>query len=204
MGCTVESDDRSLAVTGAPRRKVLEAALPLAQTLRVPGSTLSGIAVDLAEMSDTAPTLAVVAAVADGPTAVRGIGFIRAKESNRIAAVVSELRRCGVDASEDPDGFTVSPRQTPTGAVIRTYDDHRLAMAFSVLGLAVGGMKIENPDCTAKTFPNFYQTLDSLRSKSRNGKAGGWHGGKVLPLRGKTAPVTGPAGRSEQPPGQSQ
>ena len=200
MGCTVESDDRSLAVTGGPRRKDLKAAFPLAQTPRVPGSPLRGIDVDLAEMSDTAPTLAVVAAVADDPTAVSGIGFIRAKESDRIAAVVSELRRCGVDASEDPDGFTVSPRQTPTGAVIRTYDDHRLAMAFSVLGLAVSGMRIENPGCAAKTFPNFYRTLDSLRSKSRNGKAGGWHGGKVLPPRGKTAPVTGPAGRSEQPP----
>ena len=203
MGCTVESDDRDLAVTGAPRRKDLEAALPLAQTPRVPGSPLRGIEADLAEMSDTAPTLAVVAAVADGPTAVRGIGFIRDKESDRIAAVVSELRRCGVEASEDPDGFTVSPRKAPTGAVIRTYDDHRLAMAFSVLGLAVSGMKIENPDCAAKTFPNFYQTLDSLRSRSRNDKAGGWHGGKVLPPRGKTAPVTGPAGRSEQPPGRN-
>ena len=202
MGCTVESDDRGLAVTGAPCRKDLEAAHSSAESARRSSSDpLRGIEVDLAEMSDTAPTLAVVAAVADGPTAVRGIGFIRAKESDRIAAVVSELRRCGVDASEDPDGFTVSPRQTPTGAVIRTYDDHRLAMAFSVLGLAVDGMRIENPGCAAKTFPNFYQTLDSLRFKSRNGKAGGWHGGKVLPPRGKTAPVTGPAGRSKQPPG---
>ena len=202
MGCTVESDDRSLAVTGAPRRKDLEAAHSSVESTRhSPSGWLRGIEADLAEMSDTAPTLAVVAAIADGPTTVRGIGFIRAKESDRIAAVVSELRRCGVDASEDPDGFTVSPRQAPTGAVVRTYDDHRLAMAFSVLGLTVSGMKIENPDCAAKTFPNFYQTLDSLRSKGRNRKAGGWHGGKVLPPRGKTAPVTGPAGRSKQPPG---
>ena len=200
MGCTVESDDRGLAVTGPPLRKDLEAAhSSIESARRSPSGWLRGIEADLAEMSDTAPTLAVVAAVADGPTAVRGIGFIRAKESDRIAAVVSELRRCGVDASEHPDGFTVSPRQAPAGAVIRTYDDHRLAMAFSVLGLAVGGMKIENPDCAAKTFPNFYRTLDSLRPKGRNGQAGGWHGGKVLPPRGKTAPVTGPAGRSKQP-----
>ena len=203
MGCPVESDDRGLAVTGPPLRKDLEADLTQVRTPRVTGGPLRGIEVDLAEMSDTAPTLAVVAAVADGPTAVRGIGFIRAKESDRIAAVVSELRRCGVDASEHPDGFTVSPRRVPTGAVIRTYDDHRLAMAFSVLGLAVEGMKIENPDCAAKTFPNFYRTLDSLRSGSRNRQAGGWHGGQVLPPRGKTAPVTGPAGRSKQPPGRS-
>ena len=205
MGCTVESDDRSLAVTGGPRRKDLEAAHSSVESTRhSSGTSLRGIEADLAEMSDTAPTLAVVAAVADGPTAVRGIGFIRSKESDRIAAVVSELRRCGVDAFEHPDGLMVFPRRAPTGAVIRTYDDHRLAMAFSVLGLAVSGMRIENPGCAAKTFPNFYQTLDSLRSRSRNDKAGGWHGGKVLPHRGKTAPVTGPAGRSEQPPGQSQ
>ena len=201
MGCTVESDDRGLAVTGVPLGKDLEAAnFSIESARRSPRGWLRGIEVDLAEMSDTAPTLAVVAAVADGPTAVRGIGFIRAKESDRIAAVVSELRRCGVDASEHPDGFTVSPRQAPAGAVIRTYDDHRLAMAFSVLGLAVGGMKIENPDCAAKTFPNFYRALDSLRSGGSNRQAGGWHGGKFLPPRGKTAPVTGPAGRSKQPP----
>ena len=204
MGCTVESDDRSLAVTGGSLKEDLEAAHSSVESARrSPGSPLRGIEADLAEMSDTAPTLAVVAAVADSPTTVRGIGFIRAKESDRITSVVSELRRCGVDASEDPDGFTVSPRQAPSGAVIRTYDDHRLAMAFSVLGLAVSGMRIENPGCAAKTFPNFYQTLNSLRSKSRNDKAGGWHGGKVLPPRGKTAPVTGPAGRSEQPPGRN-
>ena len=201
MGCPVDSDDRGLAVTGAPLREDLEAAhSSIESARRSPGAPLRGIEVDLAEMSDTAPTLAVVAAVADGPTAVRGIGFIRAKESDRIAAVVSELRRCGVDASEHPDGFTVSPRQAPAGAVIHTYDDHRLAMAFSVLGLAVGGMKIENPDCAAKTFPDFYRTLDSLRPAVSNRQAGGWHGGQVLPPRGKTAPVTGPAGRSEQPP----
>lgn len=146
MGCTVAAGDDGLAVSGGPLR---------------------GIGADLAEMSDTAPTLAVVAAAADGPTAVSGIGFIRAKESDRIGAVVSELRRCGVDAVEGPDGFTVSPGQAPAGALIRTYDDHRLAMAFSVLGLVAGGMKIENPGCVAKTFPGFYRTLDSLRGGGR-------------------------------------
>ena len=146
MGATVEVDGHGLAVTGGP---------------------LTGIEVELGEMSDTAPTLAVVAAVAAGSTAVRGIGFIRAKESDRIGAVVSGLRRCGVDAFEDPDGFTVSPRHAPAGALIRTHDDHRLAMAFSVLGLAAGGMRIENPGCVAKTFPGFYRTLDRLRGGGR-------------------------------------
>lgn len=146
MGCTTAAGDGGLAVTGGPLR---------------------GIEADLAEMSDTAPTLAVVAAAADGPTAVSGIGFIRAKESDRIGAVVTELRRCGVDAAEGPDGFTVTPRQAPAGALIRTYDDHRLAMAFSVLGLVAGGMRIENPGCVDKTFPGFYRALDSLRACGR-------------------------------------
>ena len=138
---------------------------------RVTGSPLRGIDVDLADMSDTAPTLAVVAALADTPTTVRGIGFVRAKESDRIAAVVAELARCGVEAQELDDGFTVAPGPAPTGARIRTYDDHRIAMAFSVLGLAVAGIEIENPGCVAKTFPGFYEALDGLRPGKETGPA---------------------------------
>ena len=114
-------------------------------------------------MSDTAPTLAVVAALAETPTTVRGIGFVRGKESDRIAAVVAELARCGVEARELDDGFAVVPGTALTGARIRTYDDHRIAMAFSVLGLVVPGMEIENPGCVAKTFPRYYEALDGLR-----------------------------------------
>ncbi len=130
---------------------------------RVTGGPLQGIEVDLADMSDTAPTLAVVASVASTPTMVRGIGFVRGKESDRIAAVVSELRRCGVEARELHDGFAVVPGAAPAGARVRTYDDHRIAMAFSVLGLVAPGMEIENPGCVAKTFPGFYEALDVLR-----------------------------------------
>ena len=130
---------------------------------QVTGGPLKGAAVDLADMSDTAPTLAVAASFAATTTTVRGIGFVRRKESDRIAAVVTELRRCGVDARELDDGFTVVPRGAPAGARVRTYDDHRIAMAFSVLGLAVPGVQIENPGCVAKTFPGFYETLDTLR-----------------------------------------
>ena len=108
------------------------------------------------------------AAVETAPDRIRvaGGGY-RSPGRYRIGAVVSELRRCGVDAVEGPDGFTVSPRQAPAGALIRTYDDHRLAMAFSVLGLVAGGMRIENPGCVAKTFPGFYKALDSLRAGGR-------------------------------------
>ena len=130
---------------------------------RVTGGPLRGVEVDLSDMSDTAPTLGVVAAVASTPTTVRGIGFVRGKESDRIAAVVSELRRCGVEAQELADGFTVVPPPAPVGARVRTYDDHRIAMAFSVLGLVVPGMQIENPGCVAKTFPGFYEALEALR-----------------------------------------
>ena len=131
---------------------------------RVTGGPLQGVEVDLADMSDTAPTLAVAASLASTPTTVRGIGFVRGKESDRIATVVSELRRCGVEARELADGFTVVPGSAPAGARVRTYDDHRIAMAFSVLGLAVPGMQIENPGCVAKTFPGFYGALESLRT----------------------------------------
>lgn len=130
----------------------------------VTGRPLHGTDVDLRDLSDTAPTLAVTAALAHGPTHVRGIGFIRAKESDRIAASVAELRRCGVEAREHPDGFTVTPKSSPSGATIRTYDDHRMAMAFSVLGLVVPGIKIENPGCVTKTFPDFFHTLNELRT----------------------------------------
>ena len=130
---------------------------------RVTGGPLRGVDVDLSDMSDTAPTLGVVAAVASTPTTVRGIGFVRGKESDRIAAVVSELRRCGVEARESADGFAVVPPAAPVGARVRTYDDHRIAMAFSVLGLVVPGMQIENPGCVAKTFPGFYEALEALR-----------------------------------------
>ena len=130
---------------------------------RVTGGPLRGVDVDLSDMSDTAPTLGVVAAVAGTPTTVRGIGFVRGKESDRIAAVVSELRRCGVEARELADGFAVAPPPAPVGARVRTYDDHRIAMAFSVLGLVVPGVQIENPGCVAKTFPGFYEALEALR-----------------------------------------
>ena len=130
---------------------------------RVTGGPLQGVEVDMADMSDTAPTLAVAASLAATPTTVRGIGFVRGKESDRIAAVVSELRRCGVEARELADGFSVAGGSSPAGARVRTYDDHRIAMAFAVLGLVVPGMQIENPGCVAKTFPGFYDALYALR-----------------------------------------
>jgi 3-phosphoshikimate 1-carboxyvinyltransferase len=131
--------------------------------LRSSGS-LRGVTVDLADLSDTAPTLAVVAACATTPTRVTGIGFIRKKESDRIGAVVAQLRRCGVDADEEDDGFVVRPDPAALhGARIETYDDHRMAMSFAVLGLRVRGVTILDPSCVSKTYPRFFEAIDALR-----------------------------------------
>jgi 3-phosphoshikimate 1-carboxyvinyltransferase len=127
---------------------------------------LRGIEVDLGDLSDTAQTLAAVAAFAEGPTRVTGIGFIRRKETDRIAAVVTELRRTGIDAVEEPDGFVVNPGPVRP-ATIETYDDHRMAMSFALLGLRAPGIRIADPGCVAKTFPGYWGMLDELRGGSR-------------------------------------
>jgi 3-phosphoshikimate 1-carboxyvinyltransferase len=124
--------------------------------------TLHGIDVDMADISDTAQTLAAVAVYADSPTRVRGIGFIRGKETDRIAAVVTELRRAGIDATEDEDGFTIQPGP-PQPTTFQTYDDHRMAMSLALLGLRSPGVEIADPGCVAKTFPTYFEVLDSLR-----------------------------------------
>jgi 3-phosphoshikimate 1-carboxyvinyltransferase len=122
---------------------------------------LHGVEADLRDCSDTAPTLAVVAAFASSPTRVTGIGFIRAKESDRVANVVTELRRCGVDAEEEPDGFVVRPGSFRS-ARVETYADHRMAMSFALIGLRVPGLEIADPGCVTKTFPDYFDLLDGL------------------------------------------
>lgn len=128
----------------------------------VKGATLVGVDLDFSAISDTAQTLAVVAVHAQGPTRVRGIGFIRSKETDRISAVVTELNRCGVRAIEHEDGFEIFPGPV-SPATIRTYDDHRMAMSFSLLGLRSSGIEIADPGCVSKTFPTFFEVLESLR-----------------------------------------
>ena len=127
---------------------------------------LHGISVDMADISDTAQTLAAVAVFADGPTRVTGIGFIRGKETDRIAAVVTELGRLGVRATEDEDGFTVHPGPV-SPADVRTYDDHRMAMSFALIGLRAEGVRILDPGCTAKTYPGFWSDLDRVTASAR-------------------------------------
>lgn len=123
---------------------------------------LTGVDVDMRDMSDTAQTLAAIAPFASSPTRVRGIGFIRKKETDRVAAVVTELRRMGITVAEFDDGFLVEPG-IPVPARIETYDDHRMAMSFAVTGLGSPGIDIVDPKCVVKTFPNYWKTLDSMR-----------------------------------------
>lgn len=160
MGCTVE---RTATAT----------------TVRRSGP-LDGVDVDMSDISDTAQTLAAVAVFARTPTRVRGIGFIRAKETDRVGNVVRELRRCGVDAEEEPDGFVVRPSPggdgPPAGlrpARVETYDDHRMAMSFALLGLRAPGIEIADPGCVAKTFPGYWDALAELRAGARSGAAPG-------------------------------
>ncbi len=123
---------------------------------------LQGIEVDMGDLSDVAQTLAVVAPFAEGPTRVTGIGFIRKKETDRVGAVVTELERLGVRAEEEPDGFVIHPGLVRPGSV-KTYDDHRMAMSFALLGLRVPGIVIEDPGCVSKTFPTYFDVLETLR-----------------------------------------
>jgi 3-phosphoshikimate 1-carboxyvinyltransferase len=122
---------------------------------------LRGVDVDLNAMSDTAQTLAAIAPFADSPTHIRNIGHIRHKETDRIAALATELRKLGAQVEEHPDALTIYPSALQP-AEIETYDDHRMAMAFAVTGLAVSGVRIKNPACTAKTFPDYFTRFEAL------------------------------------------
>ena len=124
---------------------------------------LKGADADLRDMPDIAPTLAAIAPLASSPTRIRGIASARLKESDRIAAMCAELARLGVDVEEHPDGMTIRPCASIRPASIRTYNDHRMAMAFALVGLQTAGISIENPGCVSKTFPGYFEALEGLR-----------------------------------------
>ena len=131
------------------------------QSVTVRGGTLRGIDIDMNSISDTAQTLACVAPFASGPTRIRNVAHMRLKETDRVAAVVAELRRLGLTIDEHPDGMTIYPG-TMHGGTVETYDDHRMAMSFALLGLRVPGIVIADPGCTAKTYPEYFDDLDRL------------------------------------------
>jgi 3-phosphoshikimate 1-carboxyvinyltransferase len=127
---------------------------------------LHGITVNMADISDTAPTLAAIAAFADSPTRITGIGFIRAKESDRVGDVVRELHRCGIAAHEEPDGLLIEPSR-PHGARFETHHDHRLAMSLALIGLRTPGIQIADPGVVSKSWPGFWTTLHRLTTTGR-------------------------------------
>jgi len=140
MGCEVGRHPDSIDLKGAP---------------------LNGISIDLSDAPDLVPSLAVVAVFAHGPTRITNVANLRIKESDRLSALATELTRAGVKVKEHPDGIEVSPG-TPTGGVFETYDDHRIAMSISLLGLRTKGVRIQNPGCVAKTYPHFFDDLESV------------------------------------------
>ena len=126
-----------------------------------PNGALRGVDLDLNAISDTAQTLAAIAPFADGPTTFRGVEHARLKETDRVAALATELRKLGQQVEERPDGLTIVP-QPIVPADIDTYDDHRMAMSFGVATLRAPGIRILDPGCTAKTFPDYFQRLTAL------------------------------------------
>lgn len=130
----------------------------------VHGGRLQGVDVDMNEISDTAQTLAAVAVFADSPTRIRGVPHMRHKETDRVFAVATELRRMGIEVEEHDDGLTITPG-IPQPAVIKTYNDHRMAMSFAIIGLKADGIQIENPGCTAKTYPEFFSDFERLATQ---------------------------------------
>jgi len=121
-----------------------------------------GVEIDLSNTPDLFPTMCVLGAVAEEKMVLRGAPHLRYKETDRIKAMVTELRKLGVKAEELPDGAIIEGTQTFKSATINTYDDHRIAMSFAILGLKIGSLKIENPQCVAKSFPDFWEYLEKL------------------------------------------
>jgi 3-phosphoshikimate 1-carboxyvinyltransferase len=122
---------------------------------------LRGVDLDLGPISDTAQTLAAIAPLASGATTIRGVAHARLKETDRVAALATELRRLGQEVDEFPDGLRITPRPIQA-ADIDTYDDHRMAMSFAVAALRAPGIRLRDPGCVAKTFPGFFDVLDAV------------------------------------------
>jgi 3-phosphoshikimate 1-carboxyvinyltransferase len=126
---------------------------------------LQAIEVDMGNMPDVAPTLAVVAAFARGTTVINNIAHLRIKECDRLSAMVTELRRMGADIEEEDDRMIIHGQADGThlhGAEIKTYEDHRIAMCFAVAGLKVFGVRITGEQCVVKSFPDFWQRFQAM------------------------------------------
>ncbi len=143
MGCGVQEDQDGISL------------------VRDAGAPLLGIDIDMSEISDLVPTLAVVALFATTPTRIRGVGFIRKKESDRIGDLASELRKIGANVVEHVDGLEITPQTLHPGRC-DTHHDHRLAMAFGVAGLKQPGVMIDQPQVVSKSWPRFWEMIEAL------------------------------------------
>jgi len=128
----------------------------------VEGGNLIGIDVDLSNSPDLLPPLSVVAAVAEGPTRVRGVEHARLKESDRIAVIRSELARLGIGVEESPDGLAFRGGDRPGRGEVFSHGDHRIAMALAVLGLISDGLVIRDASCVSVSYPDFVRDLSKL------------------------------------------
>jgi 3-phosphoshikimate 1-carboxyvinyltransferase len=142
MGCRVERGASWTAVNGAPY--------------------LHGVDVDMNAMPDAALTLAVVACFARGATRIRNVPNLRLKETDRMAALKAELEKLGASVTTTETDLEIDPPEAVRPASIATYDDHRIAMSFAVAGLKADGIKIQDPGCVSKTFPDFFERLEEL------------------------------------------
>jgi 3-phosphoshikimate 1-carboxyvinyltransferase len=140
MGCSVRVDTHGVTVSRDTRQP------------------LRGIDIDMSAMSDLVPTLAVVAACASTPTRIRGVGFIRHKESDRLGDMAHELRACGVVATEHDDGLTIEPSEL-RGCTVRPHDDHRLAMSLALLSLREPGIAVDDASVVAKSWPSYWTAM---------------------------------------------
>jgi len=132
-----------------------------ATALHIKGNPLRGITINMNSMPDAVQTLAVTALFAKGETVIQGIGNLRIKETDRIFALATELTRLGAGVEAGEDCLIVRPGNY-TGAEIETYNDHRMAMSFAVAGLKIPGVRIKNPGCVDKSFPDFFQRFKNL------------------------------------------
>ena len=142
MGCAVEILEDRVTVAGPQR--------------------LRGVEVDMNPFSDTMITLAAIAPFAQGPTTIKNVEHTRHQETDRISAVATELTRLGAKVQEQRDGIRIIPHELRP-ATVRTYDDHRMAMGFAITGLVSSGIRIQNPACVTKTFPDYFRQLNALR-----------------------------------------
>ena len=141
MGCAVKNESDGITVTGGDRLRAVE--------------------IDMGDMPDIVPTLAVVAAFAEGTTVIKNVSHLKSKESDRLTSVVDELIKMGVAARCTDDELVVAGGQ-PRGAEIETYGDHRIAMSFAVAGLAAPGTIIRGEHCVEKSFPNYWKVFEGM------------------------------------------